>query len=42
MKEEYVFPHNNWYLKIDDDNRELVNNWRINKTPAVSIFSRAV
>lgn len=30
MKEEYIFPENNWYLKIDDDNRDLVNNWRIN------------
>lgn len=24
------FPHNKWYLKIDDENREEVNNWRIN------------
>lgn len=24
------FPENNWYLEIDDENRELVNNWRIN------------
>lgn len=30
MKEEYIFPENKWYLKIDDDNRDLVNNWRIN------------
>ena len=27
---EYVFPTDNWYLKIDDENRDLVNNWRIN------------
>ena len=27
---EYVFPTDNWYLKIDDENREIVNNWRIN------------
>jgi hypothetical protein len=30
MNKEYVFPENNWYLKIDDENRDLVNNWRIN------------
>ena len=27
---EYVFPTDNWYLKINDENRDLVNNWRIN------------
>lgn len=25
-----TFPYNNWYLKIDDENKEIVNNWRIN------------
>lgn len=30
MKEEYVFPHNNWYLKFEECDRELVDNWRIN------------
>ncbi len=30
MKEEYVFPHNNWYLKFEKCDRELVDNWRIN------------
>jgi len=28
MKEE--FPIGTWYLKIDDENRDIVNNWRIN------------
>ena len=28
--EKTDFPKDNWYLKIDDENRELVNNWRIN------------
>jgi len=27
MKEEYVFPKE-WSLKINDENREIVNNWR--------------
>lgn len=30
MKEEYIFPHNNWYLKFEECDRELVDNWRIN------------
>lgn len=30
MKKEYVFPYNNWYLKFDECDRELVDNWRIN------------
>ena len=30
MKEEYVFPHNNWYLKFEECDRELIDNWRIN------------
>ena len=30
MKEEYVCPHNNWYLKFEECDRELVDNWRIN------------
>ena len=27
---DYTFPENNWYLKIDDENKDIVNNWRIN------------
>lgn len=30
MKEEYVFPHNNWYLKFTEEERPIVDNWRIN------------
>lgn len=30
MKEEYVFPHNDWYLKFEECDRELIDNWRIN------------
>ncbi len=30
MKEKYVFPHNNWYLKFEECDRELMDNWRIN------------
>ena len=29
MKEEYVFPENNWYIEITDQNIELINNWKI-------------
>ena len=24
------FPHNNWYLKFTEKDREIVDNWRIN------------
>jgi hypothetical protein len=24
------FPEKNWYLEVNDENRDLVNNWRIN------------
>ncbi len=27
--EEYIFPKDNWYIEITDDNRELVNNCKI-------------
>lgn len=27
--EEYKFPENNWYIEIDNDNIEIVNNWKI-------------
>lgn len=32
MKEKdiHVFPENNWHLEINDYNRDIVNNWRIN------------
>mgnify|MGYP003506451354 CR=1 FL=1 len=30
MKEEYVFPHNNWYLEFTEEERPIVDNWRIN------------
>lgn len=30
MKKEYVFPHNNWYLEFTEEERPIVDNWRIN------------
>jgi hypothetical protein len=27
--EEYVFPENNWYIKITDENKEVLNAWKI-------------
>lgn len=31
MKEnkEHVFPYNNWYIEITDENRRIVNDWKI-------------
>lgn len=28
MKEKYVFPENNWYIKVTKDNKEILDNWR--------------
>ena len=30
MTEEYKFPHNNWYLEFTEEERPIVDNWRIN------------
>ena len=30
MKEEYVFPHDNWYLEFTEEERPIVDNWRNN------------
>lgn len=30
MKEEYVFPEDNWYLEFTEEQRPIVDNWRIN------------
>jgi hypothetical protein len=30
MDKEYVFPKDNWYLKFEECDRELVDDWRIN------------
>lgn len=30
MKKEYVFPENNWYLEFTEEQRPIVDNWRIN------------
>jgi len=29
--EEYVFPKNNWYIEITDENKEILNAWKINQ-----------
>lgn len=29
-KEEYEFPYNNWYLEFTEEERPIVDNWRIN------------
>lgn len=30
MKEESTFPYNNWYLEFTEEQRPIVDNWRIN------------
>jgi len=27
--EEYVFPENNWQIEITDENKEVLNAWKI-------------
>ena len=29
MREKYEFPIYNWYIKITEDNKELLNEWKI-------------
>lgn len=29
MSDNYIFPENNWYIEITDDNRKVVNDWKI-------------
>jgi hypothetical protein len=29
MEKEYEFPVNNWYIKMTEDNKELLNEWKI-------------
>jgi hypothetical protein len=36
--EEYVFP-NNWYIEITDENKEVLNAWKINQFYSKSIDS---
>jgi hypothetical protein len=36
--EEYVFP-NNWYIEITDENKEVLNAWKINQFHNKSIYS---
>jgi hypothetical protein len=26
---KYIFPENNWYIEITDDNKKIVNDWKI-------------
>jgi hypothetical protein len=36
--EEYVFPENNWYIEITDENREVLNNWKIKQKHNKSLY----
>jgi hypothetical protein len=36
---EYVFPENNWYIKITDENREVLNNWKIKQNYSDSLYN---
>jgi hypothetical protein len=36
---EYVFPENNWYIEITDENREVLNNWKIKQNYSDSLYN---
>lgn len=38
MNTDFILP-NKWYIKITDDNREIVNNWKINQEYPSSLFN---
>lgn len=38
MKEEYIFPENNWYIEVTDENRQLINDWKINQSYNNDLF----
>jgi hypothetical protein len=37
--EEYIFPENNWYIEITDENREVLNNWKIKQEYSDSLYN---
>lgn len=32
------FPHENWYIEITDDNRKIVNDWKIKQKYSNNLF----
>jgi len=36
--EEYIFPENNWYIEITDENRKIVNDWKIKQEYSDDLF----
>lgn len=32
------FPHENWYIEITDDNRKIVNDWKIKQKYSSNLF----
>lgn len=39
MSKEYVLPKN-WYVKITDENREIINKWKMSIAPnSIDLFS---
>ncbi len=39
MKEEYVFPFNNWYIEITNRNRRIINDWKIKQVWNKDLFA---
>lgn len=37
MNTDFILP-NKWYIKITDNNREIVNNWKIKQIPNKNLY----
>lgn len=35
---EQEFPHNNWYIEITDENRKIINDWKVNQSFSDDLF----
>lgn len=35
---EQEFPHNNWYIEITDENRKIINDWKVNQPFSDDLF----
>jgi hypothetical protein len=38
MKEEDEFPYNNWYIEVTDENRHIINPWKVKQKYNLDLF----
>lgn len=39
MNDDYIFPENNWYIEITNNNRKLLNDWKIQQQWCNDLFT---